>query len=87
VYHGDVHRVQIHLDDELDSAAAEEAARQGISKAALIRAALARELERLRLAAVDNPWQTLTGWLDDEPVDDIDEFLYGPSRTVGGGRR
>jgi hypothetical protein len=25
-----------------------------------------------------DPWGALTGWLDDEPVDDIDEAIYGP---------
>jgi hypothetical protein len=27
----------------------------------------------------DDPWLDLTGWLDDEPVDDIDEAIHGPS--------
>jgi hypothetical protein len=36
--------VQIHLDKALDATAAAKAARRGISKAALIRASLAREL-------------------------------------------
>jgi hypothetical protein len=71
-------RIQMHLDDALDRAAADEAARRGISKAALIRQTLARELQVD--AAAGNPWEEMIGWLDDEPVDDIDEFVYGPSR-------
>jgi hypothetical protein len=71
-------RVQIHLDEALDRAAADEAARRGISKAGLIRQTLAREL-RVEGTAGD-PWEDMIGWLDDEPVDDIDEVVYGPTR-------
>jgi hypothetical protein len=28
----------------------------------------------------DDPWEYMIGWLDDEPVDDIDEVVYAPSR-------
>lgn len=69
-------RVQIHLDEELDRAAAAEASRRGISKAALIRRALAHELEAGEGESGD-PWEALSGWLDDEPVADIDEVIYG----------
>jgi hypothetical protein len=68
-------RIQIHIDQALDDAAEVEAARRGQSKAALIRAALAKEL------AVDapshaDPWAAMTGWLDDGPVDDLDAVVY-----------
>jgi hypothetical protein len=72
-------RIQIHLEDELDRAAAEEAAREGISKAALIRRSVARELDQLRGQEPQlDLWEELIGCLDNEPVKDIDEFLYGP---------
>lgn len=75
-------RIQIHIDDELDAAAEVEAVRRGMSKAALIREALAERLAIMD-AKPDDPWEAMRGWLDDEPVDDIDEVLYGPrSRTA-----
>ena len=70
-------RIQIHVQDELDDQAEAEAARRGISKAALIRSALASALRISPLAGTE-PWQAMTGWLDDEPVDDIDDVVYGP---------
>jgi hypothetical protein len=69
-------RVQISLDESLDDAAAKEAARRGISKAALIRAALAAEVTPDRAAR--DPWEAMIGWLDSEPVDDIDQAVYEP---------
>lgn len=68
-------RVQFHIDEALDDAAAAEAARRGVSKAALIRESLARAVQRPH--RTDDPWEALVGWLDDEPVDDIDEVVYG----------
>ena len=71
-------RVQIHLEEELDRSAAAEAARRGISKAALIRLTLARELAASPLRPTGQAgWADMTGWLDVEPVDDIDEVVYG----------
>jgi hypothetical protein len=70
-------RIQIHIEDELDDAAEAEAARRGISKAALIRESLAARLS-LHDTASRNPWDAMIGWLDDEPVTDIDEVVYGP---------
>lgn len=71
-------RIQIHIDDELDRAASAEATRRGISKAALIRASLEKELGASSPAAEDDAWEAMIGWLDDEPVDDIDAVVYGP---------
>jgi hypothetical protein len=68
-------RVQIHLDESLDAAAAREASRRGVSKAALIRASLARELNQVAPAS-DDPWLAITGWLDDGPVEDLDAAIY-----------
>lgn len=68
-------RIQIHIDAALDDAATAEAARRGISKAALIRACLSREL---RTAQTGDPWEAMIGWLDDDPVEDLDEAIYAP---------
>lgn len=76
-------RVQIHLEEELDRAAAAEAARRGVSKAALIRASLAKELG----ASSPDPgaaWAAMTGWLEDGGVEDIDGVVYGPGGKAGG---
>jgi hypothetical protein len=69
-------RVQILLDEALDQAAAAEADRRGISKAALIRASLAKELES-SLADREAAWTAITGWLDDGGVEAIDDAIYG----------
>lgn len=70
-------RIQIHIDEALDDAVAAAAARKGVSKAALIRTCVARALE-LERAGGEDPWEAMIGWLDDEPVADIDEAVYGP---------
>jgi Ribbon-helix-helix protein, copG family len=79
VYTGHVRRIQIHIDEALDDAAEAEAARRGLSKAALIRASLARELVVDQRPAT-NPWKALTGWLDDGPVEDLDAVVYDRDR-------
>ena len=70
-------RIQIHMDRTLDDAAEAEARRRGISKAKLIRQALARELGAANRRHAD-PWQAMVGWLDDDPLDDIDAVIYDP---------
>jgi len=69
-------RIQIHIDEALDATVAAEAARRGISKAALIRSCIAQAVRAP--APPDDPWQAMIGWLDDDPVDDLDDVLYGP---------
>lgn len=69
-------RIQIHIDEGLDAAVTAEAARRGVSKAALIRACIAREVRAA--PPPDDPWDAMVGWLDDDPVDDIDDVIYGP---------
>jgi len=71
-------RVQIRLEEELDRLAAAEAARRGVSKAALIRISLAKELAQSTTDA--SAWKAMTGWLDVDPVDDIEAIIYGPTR-------
>jgi len=70
-------RIQIHIDDTLDAAVRAEAARRGVSRAALIRWCIARQV-RTAAPGPEDPWEAMTGWLDDDPVDDIDEVVYGP---------
>ena len=70
-------RIQIHIDETLDAAVAAEAARRGISKAALIRACIAREVPVPGRPA-DDPWDGMIGWLNDAPVDCLDEVVYEP---------
>jgi len=71
-------RIQVVIDPELDDRLEREAAARGISKSALIRECVARELPEEPL---DNgllallELSKLTAHV--EPVDDIDEFLYG----------
>ena len=79
MYDALMRRIQIHLDEDLDEAAEREASRRGISKAALIRASLARELGELKPRAAD-PWLDMTGWLDDGPVEDLDAAIYEAGR-------
>ena len=70
-------RVQIHLEEALDRAAAVEAARRGVSKAALIRSSLAKELSPAE-PDIDASWAAMTGWLEDGGVADVDDVVYGP---------
>ena len=79
MYKSHVRRIQIHIDEALDDAAEAEAARRGLSKAALIRALLSRELVADQRPATD-PWKALTGWLDDGPVEDLDAVVYDRDR-------
>ena len=74
--------MQIHLDEELDRAAAAEAARRGVSKAALIRASLAKELGAPS-PDPDAAWAAMTGWLEDGGVEGVDDVVYGPARSSG----
>ena len=69
-------RLQIMIDPELDDWLEREAAARGISKGALVR-------ECVREGAEEKPfdnglWKLIGIAGDAEPVDDIDEYLYGP---------
>lgn len=68
-------RIQVHIDEALDDAAEAEAARRGMSKAALIRFSLAREITVEKRPEGD-PWAAMIGWLDDGAVDDLDRIIY-----------
>lgn len=65
------------IDEELDAALERQAAKEGTSKAALIRRYVAERLKPLPPLHQDPIWQ-MVGADDAEPVEDIDEFLYGP---------
>ncbi len=81
VYTVAMRRVQIHFDESLDRRSAQEARRLGISKAAFVRASVRSALEHVEAppTTASDPWDSMVGWLDDEPVEDIDEVIYGSS--------
>ena len=68
------------MDPELDDRVEQEAAARSTSKSALI-----RELVERGLAPPENGLRWIgelsKEFADIEPVDDIDEFLYGPLET------
>jgi hypothetical protein len=71
-----VKRLQIMIEEELDAALARQAAEEGVSKAALIRRYVGDRLRPLPPIEEDPLWE-LVGAFDVEPVDDIDEVIYG----------
>ena len=73
-----VKRLQIMIEEDLDAALARQAAEEGVSKAALIRRYVGERLRPLPPLEEDPLWQLVGLASDAEPVDDIDEFLYGP---------
>ena len=66
-------RLQIYIEEQLDDALGMRAARDGTSKAALIREYVA---ERLELDSAPDPLDRLVGSVDVEPAP-IDEVVYG----------
>jgi hypothetical protein len=67
-------RIQVVIDPELDDRLEQEAAARGVSKSALVRECVEHELSE----PFDNGLWRLPTFDDVEPVEDIDEFLYGP---------
>lgn len=74
MYNVDMKRLQIYIEPEVDSALAVLAAREGTSKAALIRRYVAVGIGKSP-APVD-PLDDLVGRYDEEPGS-IDETVYG----------
>ena len=72
-----VKRLQIMIEEDLDAALERQAQEERTSKAALIRRYVRERLKPLPPLHEDPLWK-LVGTVDAEPVDDIDEFLYGP---------
>jgi hypothetical protein len=73
-----VKRLQIMIEEELDAALARQAAEEGVSKAALIRRYVGERLRPLPPIEEDPLWELVGLAVEAEPVDDIDEYLYGP---------
>jgi hypothetical protein len=71
-----VKRLQIMIEEELDEALAHQAAKEGVSKAALIRRYVRRHVKPLPSIQEDPIWG-MVGAYDAEPVDDIDDYLHG----------
>jgi Ribbon-helix-helix protein, copG family len=75
----EVKRLQIMIEEELDAELGRQARREGVSKAALIRRFVRDRLRPLPPIEEDPLWELVGIAGDDaEPVDDIDEYLYGP---------
>jgi hypothetical protein len=70
-------RLQILIEEDLDEALAQQARKERVSKGALVRRYVRAQLEPLPPIEED-PLRGMVGAYDAEPVDDIDEFLYGP---------
>jgi hypothetical protein len=71
-------RFQMMIDEELDAALDREAAAEGVSKAELIRRYVRERVKPLPPIREDPLWELVGMAGDVEPVEDIDEFLYGP---------
>lgn len=72
-------RLQIMIDEDLDDALQRVAAREGTSKAALIRRYVRERLKPLPPLEQDPLWQ-MVGADDFEPADDIDVVVYDLDR-------
>lgn len=73
MYNDTMKRLQIYIEEELDARLGVEAAREGTSKAALIRRFVAERLQPV----TSDPLDDLVGWLDVEPAA-VDDVVYGP---------
>jgi len=78
MYAPQMKRLQILIDEELDAALERQASEEGTSKAALIRRYVGERLRPLPPLESDPIWE-IVGMVEGAPVDDIDEYLYGPS--------
>ena len=69
-------RIQIVMDIQLDEWLEREAAARGTSKSALVRECVRKEADQ---KPFDNGlWRLVAMFPDAEPIENIDEFLYGP---------
>lgn len=83
-YTSSMRRIQIYIEEELDERLGAAAARGGVSKAALIRDAIARVYTTGAAPSAD-PLDRLVGALDIEPSS-IDGTVYGPPRAATAAR-
>lgn len=70
-------RIQVVIDPELDDRLEREAALRGMSKSALLRECAERELPGEPRNGLRWIGELSSLFADVEPVDDIDEYLYG----------
>lgn len=71
-------RLQIMIEEDLDAALEHRAREERTSKAALIRRYVRDSITPLPSLEDDPLWGLVGIAGDAEPVDDVDEFLYGP---------
>ena len=76
-------RAQFYVDDDLYEALSAEAARRGTSRSAIARDAVRAFLPQY-FARTPDPLDELVGSVDIDPVDDIDEVIYGYKGDGGG---
>lgn len=69
-------RIQLYVDDDVDRAVSAEAAKRGTSRSAVIRDAVRASLHDYFEEEPD-PIDSIIGSVDIDPVDDIDEVIYG----------
>jgi hypothetical protein len=72
-----VKRFQITIEEDLDEALERQARAEHVSKAALIRRYVRERLTPLPPIEEDPIWELVGADPDAEPVDDIDEVIYG----------
>ena len=67
-------RIQLYMDEELDDRLETEAAERGVSKASLVRMAVA---EWFGTTTSEDPIDGLIGAFDGAPADSIEDVIYG----------
>lgn len=73
-------RIQLYIEEDLDERLGVRAAREGVSKASLIREAVAERYAEL--APDEDPLDSLIGSLDVEPAA-VDDVVYGAASDAG----
>jgi hypothetical protein len=75
VYPAVMRRIQLYLDEELDHLLEAEAARLGVSKASLVRDAVAARFETAQTER--DPIDELIGAFDGAAGESVDDVVYG----------
>lgn len=76
VYIASMRRIQLYMEPDIDDALTAAAAKQGVSRSALMRDAVRAWLSTGPDELAD-PLDALIGRFDVEPDDDIDAVIYG----------